>query len=68
MPAYENTYLENGQSNAKVTQMQSRLIELGYLEGSASGKFCDITEYFSISKHFYIEPHATSDHCLFRKL
>ncbi|MBR5230752.1 MAG: peptidoglycan-binding protein [Clostridia bacterium] len=43
-PVTENTYLSNGNSGTKVTQMQSRLIELGYLEGSASGKFCDITE------------------------
>jgi len=43
-PVTENTYLSNGNSGSKVTQMQSRLIELGYLEGSASGKFCDITE------------------------
>lgn len=43
-PKTENTYLSNGNSGAKVTQMQTRLIELGYLEGSASGKFCDITE------------------------
>ena len=49
VPAYENTYLENGQSNAKVTQMQTRLISLGYLEGSASGRFCDVTELAVIS-------------------
>lgn len=43
-PKTDNTYLSNGNSGSKVTQMQTRLIELGYLEGSASGKFCDITE------------------------
>ncbi len=43
-PNNNNTYLSNGSSGSKVTQMQNRLIELGYLEGSASGKFCDITE------------------------
>jgi len=49
VPSYENTYLENGQSNNKVTQMQNRLISLGYLEGNASGRFCDITEMAVIS-------------------
>lgn len=43
-PKTDNTYLSNGNRGSKVTQMQTRLIELGYLEGSASGKFCDITE------------------------
>lgn len=43
-PNNSNTYLSNGDSGSKVTQMQNRLIALGYLEGSASGKFCDITE------------------------
>jgi len=43
-PKTENIYLDNGASGNNVTQMQNRLIALGYLEGSASGKFCDITE------------------------
>lgn len=40
----DNTFLSNGNSGQKVTQMQTRLIDLGYINGSASGKFCDITE------------------------
>ena len=48
-PNNENTYLSNGSSGNKVTQMQNRLIALGYLEGSASGKFCDVTELAVIS-------------------
>lgn len=43
-PKTSNTYLSNGSSGKDVTQMQNRLISLGYLEGSASGKFCDVTE------------------------
>ena len=49
VPSYNNTYLENGSKGTKVTQMQSRLISLGYLAGSASGSFCDITEMAVIS-------------------
>ena len=48
-PKYDNTYLENGNRGTKVTQMQTRLISLGYLEGNASGSFCDITEMAVIS-------------------
>jgi len=48
-PSYQNTYLENGSRGAKVTQLQTRLISLGYLEGSASSSFCDITEMAVIS-------------------
>lgn len=48
-PSYANTYLENGSKGTKVTQMQTRLIFLGYLEGSASSRFCDITEMAVIS-------------------
>ena len=44
-PAYsENTYLRLGDSGQKVTQMQERLITLGYLAGSANGKFGQATE------------------------
>lgn len=43
-PKVENVYLEKGNSGSKVTQMQTRLIELGYMAGSASGKVCSITE------------------------
>lgn len=44
-PAYsENTYLRLGDSGQKVTQMQERLITLGYLAGSANGKFGQTTE------------------------
>ena len=43
-PKVSNTYLSNGTSGANVTQMQNRLISLGYLLGSASGKVDDITE------------------------
>ncbi len=43
-PNVSNTYLKLGNSGTKVTQMQNRLIELGYLAGSASGKVCSITE------------------------
>lgn len=43
-PKTENVYLSSGSSGANVTQMQNRLIDLGYLAGSASGKVCDITE------------------------
>ena len=48
-PNNSNTYLSNGSSGNKVTQMQNRLIDLGYLEGSASGKFCDVTELAVVS-------------------
>ena len=43
-PNTSNTYLTNGNSGANVTTMQKRLIDLGYLMGSASGRVCDITE------------------------
>lgn len=44
-----NVYLSEGSSGANVTKMQNRLIDLGYLYGSASGKFCAITESAVIS-------------------
>lgn len=40
----ENTYLKLGSSGAAVKTMQERLIELGYLNGVASGKFDTVTE------------------------
>ena len=43
-PKTANVYLSHGDSGTNVTQMQNRLISLGYLEGKASGKVCDITE------------------------
>lgn len=44
-PSYsENTYLRQGDSGKQVTQMQEKLITLGYLAGSASGKFDKVTE------------------------
>lgn len=43
-PKVDNVYLSHGSSGAKVKTMQTRLIELGYLTGSASGKVDDITE------------------------
>lgn len=39
-----NVYLREGSSGADVSQMQNRLIQLGYLYGSASGKVCTITK------------------------
>lgn len=44
-PAYsENTYLKLGSSGTLVSKMQTRLIELGYLSGKATGKFDQATE------------------------
>ena len=44
-PSYnENTYLRVGSSGSQVTQMQRRLIELGYLSGTATGQFDAATE------------------------
>ena len=40
----ENTYLEAGKSGKQVKTMQNRLIELGWLSGSASGTYDDATE------------------------
>ena len=48
-PKTENVYLSHGSSGANVKQMQNRLIQLGYLVGSASGKVDDITEQAIIS-------------------
>jgi len=48
-PKTENVYLSHGASGTNVSQMQSRLIQLGYLTGSASGKVDDITEQAIIS-------------------
>ena len=39
-----NTYLESGKSGKQVKTMQNRLIELGWLAGSASGTYDDATE------------------------
>ena len=39
-----NTYLRLGSSGSDVRKMQSRLIELGYLEGKATGYFNEATE------------------------
>ncbi len=45
VPTYDrHTYLRNGSSGSQVRQMQERLISLGYLVGSANGKFDDSTE------------------------
>ena len=44
-PAYSSkTYLRKGSSGLQVRQMQERLISLGYLSGTANGKFDDSTE------------------------
>ena len=44
-PEYsEDTYLKVGSSGSLVTKMQNRLIELGYLSGTATGKFDQATE------------------------
>ena len=40
----DNTYLRKGNSNAQVRQMQDRLIALGYLLGTSTGKFDEATE------------------------
>ncbi len=40
----ENLYLQLGSSGREVSKMQDRLIELGYLEGKASGRFDAATE------------------------
>ena len=39
-----NVYLKNGASGSDVRRMQQRLIELGYLSGTATGRFNDVTE------------------------
>ena len=39
-----NTYLTHGSTGDKVKQMQNRLISLGYLAGSATGRVDNITE------------------------
>lgn len=39
-----NTYLKLGDSGSEVRKMQSRLIELGYLDGKATGYFNEATE------------------------
>ena len=38
-------YLENGASGTKVRTLQNRLIELGWLSGTADGKYGNATEY-----------------------
>ncbi len=38
-------YLENGSSGTKVRTLQNRLIELGWLDGTADGKYGNATEY-----------------------
>ncbi|MGN1369989.1 MAG: peptidoglycan-binding protein [Aristaeellaceae bacterium] len=38
-------YLKNGSSGTKVRTLQNRLIELGWLEGAADGKYGSATEY-----------------------
>ena len=38
-------YLEIGSSGSKVRALQNRLIQLGWLEGTASGKYDNATEY-----------------------
>ena len=38
-------YLEKGSTGAKVRTLQNRLIELGWLEGTADGKYGNATEY-----------------------
>lgn len=43
-PKTANVYLSSGSSGNNVKQMQSRLIQLGYLTGKASGKVDGITE------------------------
>lgn len=40
----ENIYLKLGNNNSNVKKMQERLIDLGYLNGTATGKFCVVTE------------------------
>ena len=40
----KNTYLESGKSGKQVKTMQKRLIELGWLSGSASGTYDSATE------------------------
>ena len=40
----KKTYLDSGKSGKDVKTLQNRLIELGWLSGSASGKFDDATE------------------------
>lgn len=43
-PKVANVYLSHGSSGANVTQMQNRLISLGYLTGKATGKVDSVTE------------------------
>ncbi|MBR6525327.1 MAG: peptidoglycan-binding protein [Clostridia bacterium] len=44
-PQYgEDTYLQVGSSGSLVTKMQTRLIQLGYLSGEATGRFDEATE------------------------
>ncbi len=40
-----NYYLEQGVSGARVRTLQNRLIELGWLDGAADGKYGNATEY-----------------------
>ena len=40
-----NYYLEPGVSGARVRTLQNRLIDLGWLDGSADGKYGNATEY-----------------------
>ncbi len=46
-PKAENLdyYLQNGASGTKVRTLQNRLIELGWLDGTADGKYGNATEY-----------------------
>ena len=44
VPKTSNVYLSHGSSGANVTQMQNRLISLGYLNGKATGKVDSVTE------------------------
>lgn len=41
---YQNTYLKKGATGDKVKRMQERLISLGYLKGTPTGRYDDITE------------------------
>ncbi len=40
-----DVYLENGSSGSKVRTLQTRLIELGWLDGSADGSYAGATAY-----------------------
>ncbi|MCR4885318.1 MAG: von Willebrand factor type A domain-containing protein [Clostridiales bacterium] len=44
LPALAETILKKGDTGADVTKLQERLIQLGYLEGEATGEFDDETE------------------------